>query len=70
MEEPTEQDTEVEISLKSEEPEDEAEPDDGVPRVLVTGASGFIASHLTKFLDGTIKSSRPVQMLGQSNVSS
>lgn len=26
------------------------EPDDGVPRVLITGASGFIASHLTKYL--------------------
>ena len=36
---------------KVEEPEEEdEEPDDGVPRVLVTGASGFIASHVTKYL--------------------
>ena len=32
-----------------EEPDDE-EPDDGVPIVLVTGASGFIATHLIKQL--------------------
>ena len=30
--------------------EDEEEPDDGVPTVLVTGASGFIATHLIKQL--------------------
>ncbi len=30
--------------------DDEEEPDDGVPRVLVTGASGYIASHLVKAL--------------------
>lgn len=29
---------------------EEEEPDDGVPIVLVTGASGFIASHLIKLL--------------------
>lgn len=29
---------------------DEEEPNDGVPRVLVTGASGYIASLLTKCL--------------------
>ena len=34
---------------EEEEPEEE-EPDDGVPIVLVTGASGFIASHLIKLL--------------------
>ena len=28
----------------------EEEPDDGVPIVLVTGASGFIATHLIKQL--------------------
>jgi predicted cobalt transporter CbtA len=30
--------------------EEEEEPDDGVPRVLVTGASGYIATLLTKTL--------------------
>ena len=34
---------------EEEEPEEE-EPEDGVPIVLVTGASGFIASHLIKKL--------------------
>jgi len=34
---------------EEEEPEEE-EPDDGVPIVLVTGASGFIATHLIKQL--------------------
>lgn len=34
---------------EEEEPEEE-EPDDGVPIVLVTGASGFVASHLIKQL--------------------
>ena len=29
---------------------DPEEPDDGVPRVLVTGASGFVAAHLIKLL--------------------
>ena len=33
-----------------EKADDEEEPDDGVPRVLVTGASGYIASRLTKVL--------------------
>ena len=33
-----------------EEEEEEEEPDDGVPRVLVTGASGYIALHVTKRL--------------------
>lgn len=33
-----------------EEEVEEEEPDDGVPRVLVTGASGYIASVLTKTL--------------------
>ena len=32
-----------------EEPDDE-EPNDGIPIVLVTGASGFIATHLIKQL--------------------
>ena len=35
---------------EEEEEVEEEEPDDGVPRVLVTGASGFIASVLTKAL--------------------
>lgn len=30
--------------------DDPEEPDDDVPRVLVTGASGYIASHLIKLL--------------------
>lgn len=34
---------------EEEEPEEE-EPDDGVPIVLVTGASGFVATHLIKLL--------------------
>ena len=34
---------------EEEEPEEE-EPDDGVPIVLVTGASGFVATHLIKML--------------------
>ena len=33
-----------------EEEKEEEEPDDGVPIVLVTGASGFIATHLIKQL--------------------
>ena len=33
-----------------EEEKEEEEPDDGVPIVLVTGASGFIANHLIKQL--------------------
>ena len=36
-------------ATEEEEPEEE-EPDDGVPIVLVTGASGFIATHLIKQL--------------------
>ena len=35
---------------EEEEEEEEEEPDDGVPRVLVTGASGYIALHVTKRL--------------------
>ena len=38
-----------EVEEEEEEPEEE-EPDDGVPIVLVTGASGFVASHLIKQL--------------------
>ena len=30
--------------------QDEEEPDDGIPIVLVTGASGFVATHLIKQL--------------------
>jgi hypothetical protein len=30
--------------------QDQKEPDDGVPIVLVTGASGFVATHLIKQL--------------------
>ena len=37
------------VEQEEEEPEEE-EPDDGVPIVLVTGASGFIATHLIKQL--------------------
>ena len=32
------------------EMQDQEEPDDGVPIVLVTGASGFVATHLIKQL--------------------
>ena len=32
------------------EDQDQEEPDDGVPIVLVTGASGFVATHLIKQL--------------------
>ena len=32
------------------EEQDQEEPDDGVPIVLVTGASGFVATHLIKQL--------------------
>ena len=35
---------------EEEEEVDEEEPEDGVPRVLVTGASGFIALQLVKAL--------------------
>ena len=35
---------------KEEEEPEEEEPDDGVPIVLVTGASGFVATHLIKLL--------------------
>lgn len=37
------------VEQEEEEPEEE-EPDDGVPIVLVTGASGFISTHLIKQL--------------------
>ena len=39
----------VAVEQAEDEPEEE-EPDDGVPIVLVTGASGFIATHLIKQL--------------------
>ena len=32
------------------EDQEQEEPDDGVPIVLVTGASGFVATHLIKQL--------------------
>ncbi len=38
------------VAVEEEEEEEEEEPDDGVPRVLVTGASGYIATHLIKSL--------------------
>ena len=41
--------TEQAAEEEEEDPEEE-EPDDGVPIVLVTGASGFIATHLIKQL--------------------
>ena len=37
-------------AVVSTEDQDQEEPDDGVPIVLVTGASGFIATHLIKQL--------------------
>ena len=36
--------------VNSTEEQDREEPDDGVPIVLVTGASGFVATHLIKQL--------------------
>lgn len=44
------QDQTEEAAENEVDPMDEEEPDDGVPRVLVTGASGYIASLLTKAL--------------------
>ncbi len=49
---PAEQPT-TEPAAKEEEQEqlsDPEEPDDGVPRVLVTGASGFVATHIVQQL--------------------
>ena len=46
--EPTPQKTEP--AAEEEEETEEEEPEDGVPIVLVTGASGFIATHLIKQL--------------------
>ena len=40
----------AEAAEPEEEEKEEEEPDDGVPIVLVTGASGFIANHLIKQL--------------------
>ena len=65
------------IHFESEVVLDEEEPDDGVPRVLVTGASGFIASHLTKHLleegrfrvRGTVRSKTNKEKVGYLAVS-
>ena len=38
------------VTNVTEDQNQEEEPDDGVPIVLVTGASGFIATHLIKQL--------------------
>lgn len=40
----------TEPAAEEEEETEEEEPEDGVPIVLVTGASGFIATHLIKQL--------------------
>ena len=48
-EEASKEDEPAAAKQEEEEPEEE-EPDDGVPIVLVTGASGFIATHLIKQL--------------------
>ena len=42
--------TEQEPAVIKIEYQDQKEPDDGVPIVLVTGASGFVATHLIKQL--------------------
>ena len=42
--------SEQESAVISTEDQDQEEPNDGVPIVLVTGASGFIATHLIKQL--------------------
>ena len=36
--------------VTNSEDQDQEEPDDGVPIVLITGASGFVATHLIKQL--------------------
>jgi hypothetical protein len=46
----TEPAAEEPASKEEEEEPEEEEPDDGVPIVLVTGASGFVATHLIKLL--------------------
>ena len=38
------------VTNVTEDQDQEEEPDDGVPIVLVTGASGFVATHLIKQL--------------------
>ena len=50
VEKQDEQHAEPEAEPEPEQLADPEEPDDGVPRVLVTGASGFIATHLIKQL--------------------
>lgn len=53
--------------------DDPEEPDDGVPRVLVTGASGYIATHVTKALledgrfrvRGTVRSLKKKEKVNQ-----
>lgn len=47
---PQEETTAAAEEEEEDEDEGEEEPDDGVPIVLVTGASGFIATHLIKQL--------------------
>ena len=42
--------TEQEAAVVNTEEQDQEEPDDGIPIVLVTGASGFVATHLIKQL--------------------
>ena len=42
--------TEQDPAVIKIEDQDQEEPDDGVPIVLVTGASGFVATHLIKQL--------------------
>ena len=42
--------SEQEPAVINTEDQDQEEPDDGVPIVLVTGASGFVATHLIKQL--------------------
>ena len=45
-----EKQVEQQAEAEPEQLADPKEPDDGVPRVLVTGASGYIATHLIKQL--------------------
>ena len=42
--------TEQDPAVIKIEDQDQEEPDDGVPIVLVTGASGFVGTHLIKQL--------------------
>ena len=42
--------SEQEPTMINTEAQEQEEPDDGVPIVLVTGASGFVATHLIKQL--------------------